>query len=812
MRTKLVYGAAVAALAFAAASAASAQSTGSETVDEVVVTAARGAKNLEGVITAETAPRARSTITQDYISTQAPGQVIMQTLNIVPGLNFTNNDPYGASGGNVRLRGFDGNRIALTLDGVPQNDTGNYAIYSNMFGLDSELIEQANVNTGSTDADTPTASSTGGVVNYTLRKPGQDFGVMTQTSVGSNNMRRVFAVMDSGEFGPFGTRAFVSGSYQNYDKFKGWGDLTRWQVNGRLWQDLAKPGDFMSLALNYGEMRNYAYYSPNLGTSTGSIAPEVETKGWDVDYNNIPFDNNFWGGRINPSNSGSIRGKSRFTLTDSLTLTVDPSFQYTLANGGSQYQTIRENDAKIKGAATSFACPIGQSGKDLNDDGDCLDTVRYMSPSNTKTRRYGVNSSLIWDLNDDHRLRLAGTLDKGRHRQSGEFSTVGADGFFDNWFGGKPGDGGEWLTAADGAKLSYRNRFSVALLKQVALEYRGNLFDDHLNVTAALQHKTFERELNQFCYTQNGTSTALCTSEVPNATLPNGNVTFASQGTKQYIAPFAYDVSFSKTLPNVGASWKFGDGHSTFVSYSEQMSALRTDSFYTVQRLADGGIGSLNAKPELTDTIEAGYRYQGGDLLASVTVFHTNFENRIVSTYDPDADIYRERNVGSVESQGAEAQFGYQASDALSFGGSVSYNDATYQNDLLVNPGQYAPIEGKKLVETPEWMSAGWVKVAVGPFDFGLQGKYVGERFATDVNDLAVDGYFLLDANARWSLEQFGWDGSYLQLNAWNLSDERYYGNLGTRVTAEPGQPGYGQPYGSIGAPRTFQLTLRTRF
>jgi iron complex outermembrane receptor protein len=38
--------------------------------------------------------------------------------------------------------------------------------------------------------------------------------------------------------------------------------------------------------------------------------------------------------RYNPSNTGNIRINSRFSLTDKLVLTVDPSYQYTLANGG----------------------------------------------------------------------------------------------------------------------------------------------------------------------------------------------------------------------------------------------------------------------------------------------------------------------------------------------------------------------------------------------------------------------------------------------------------------------------------------------
>jgi iron complex outermembrane receptor protein len=107
------------------ASVAHAQSTGTTEVEAVVITAARGQPNIDGVITAETAPKAKASIDQEFIATQSTGQTIIQTLNLTPGLNFTNNDPYGSSGGNLRIRGFDGNRISLTFDGIPLNDTGN---------------------------------------------------------------------------------------------------------------------------------------------------------------------------------------------------------------------------------------------------------------------------------------------------------------------------------------------------------------------------------------------------------------------------------------------------------------------------------------------------------------------------------------------------------------------------------------------------------------------------------------------------------------------------------------------------------------
>ncbi len=155
--------------------AAFAQSTGSQDFEEeaIIITGTR--TQDVGGIQAPDAPKAKAVLTQEYIGRQNPGQSILDTINAVPGVNFTNNDAYGSSGGQLTIRGFSSDRVSLTFDGIPLNDSGNYAIYSNQ-QLDPELIEQVNVNLGSTDVDSPTAAAVGGTVNYRTRNPYKELG------------------------------------------------------------------------------------------------------------------------------------------------------------------------------------------------------------------------------------------------------------------------------------------------------------------------------------------------------------------------------------------------------------------------------------------------------------------------------------------------------------------------------------------------------------------------------------------------------------------------------------------------------------
>ena len=163
---------------------AHAQSTGSVDFEEpvIVVTGSTLNRGVEGVVVPDTA-KAKQVLTQENLARNNPGQTVLDSINIVPGVTFTNNDAYGSSGGQLTIRGFSADRISLTFDGVPLNDSGNYAIYSNQ-QLDPELIEQVNVNLGSTDVDSPTAAATGSTVNYRTRLPGEDLGVRFSASAG----------------------------------------------------------------------------------------------------------------------------------------------------------------------------------------------------------------------------------------------------------------------------------------------------------------------------------------------------------------------------------------------------------------------------------------------------------------------------------------------------------------------------------------------------------------------------------------------------------------------------------------------------
>ncbi len=782
----LTFGASALAIALGMATTASAQSTGSEAfeVEQVVVTGARGPRAIEGVV-AENNPKSRATITEQFIGTQAAGQTILNSINLLPGVNFTNNDAYGSAGGDLTIRGFDSARVSLTQDGIPLNDTGNYAIYSNQ-QMDPELIQRAAVNLGTTDVDSPTASATGGTVNYVTRRPGEEFGVIFQPSLGEYGYRRAFGLVETGEFGPWGTRAWFAASKTKYDHFVGAGGVDKMQLNGRIYQPLGDNGDFVSLTAHYNENRNQ--FMPRVRLADFEKGGAYDKN----DYNTVRSQAT----AVNPSNTGNIRGQSRFTLSDSLTLTIDPSFQYTLAHGGGTH-TTSETDPQLIGNSSA-------AGVDLNGDGkiDPNTRVTLFRPNITNTHRYGVTSSLIWNVNENHQVRGAYTFDWGRHRQTGQMGYIDANGFPEDWFAGR---NGRPVELPDGTVLRRRDRLSYAMLNQIAAEYRGSFFNNAIDLTVGVRAPFFDRELNNYCY-QRDTFNAYCTTQTPSVVNPDGTVQFPvsamnSNANNKYRAPVSFDKKYDAVLPNLGVTWKFADSQSIYASYAEGFSAPRTDDLYDVV--------DVNPEPETTNSYDIGYRFQSGTLIASVAAWKTDYANRIVRTFDEAADMFLTRNVGDVTLQGVDGQIGWSPIEKLSLTASFTYTDSEVKNDLPdgTNPDgsiKYIKVAGNQLVETPEWQFGGRVAYSIGDFDLGLQGKYVGERFSNDINTEVAPDYLTFDLDVRYNLKALGKGNSYLQLNVINLFDEEYLADISTSTT--------GTAQYQLGAPRTAMITLRASF
>ena len=857
------YLASVAMAAIILPHAAYAQSTGSVDFEkEIVVTANSSSKGVGGIVTPDTT-KAKAVLTQELIERQLPGQSINDIINQLPGVSFQNNDAFGSAGGKLSIRGFDNTRISQTFDGVPLNDSGNYALYSSQ-QLDSELIEQVNVNLGSTDVDSPTAAASGSTVNYRTRLPYKDFGAKLVGSAGEFKFFRIFGSVDTGEFGPFGTRAFFAASHSENDNvFNRSGKIDKQQYNARLYQPIGDNGDFISIAGHYNQARNNFFGSVPLRIDpvTG-VAVRFPTDGDGRFYTIAPCQTNqvarpgladvanscgsTFDERFNPSNTGNVRIASKFTLANGLVLTVDPSFQYVKANGGGTAvgQEGRRDVNPTGGASNCQTTPAGPTlscqtgyiggipyfGRDLNNDGDILDTIRVLTPSQTGTRRYGVIASLRYDINDSNTIRIAYSFDRARHRQTGQVGFLQID--------GKPFDVfpvNNGLADVGGNVLQKRDRLSFATLNQIAGEYRGEFFDDALTVNIGVRAPFFKRDLTNNCATSSaagfvecfGTNAAgLAAYQANNPTVTIG--AGASATTSPLQGPQQRILKYNKILPNVGFTYDLDQYGSIFANYSKGLQVPGTDSLYNSFYFAPTA-AQARPRAETTDNFDVGVRWRSGNIQAQFSAWYTKYKDRLAQAYDPDLDRSVYRNLGEVTKYGVDGSVSYKPIPELAlyvFGSALKskIKDNLLITELTNGTQIFAPTAGKRESGSPVYTLGGRVQGSLGPVDLGIQAKRTGKRFINDTNlplftgaartqiyPAAAPAYTLVDIDARVSLDFLGLNKkTYFQLNVSNLFDTLYVGGFDggnqtpTYNTTTGAITGYSNPiFVQIGSPRT---------
>ena len=838
-------------IAVAIPGAAFAQSTGSQDFeDTIIVTGAKVAGGVGGVVLPDTT-KAKGVLTQEIIAKQGSGNSILNAINLIPGVSFQNNDPYGSAGGTLNIRGFGPDRVSLTFDGMPLNDTGNYAIYSNQ-QLDPELIEEVNVNLGSTDVDSPTAAASGGTVNYRSMNGSDDFKVTMVGAAGDYDFFRLFGLVETGVFTPFGTKAWFSASTTRNDNvFNNFGVIDKQQYNAKVYQPIGSNGDFISIAGHYNANRNNFFGSlplridtdqgrvvgPNssnrfpmtkderfytLAACTTSaarpgLADVANSCGTVFDY------------RFNPSNTGNIRINSRFTLADGLVLTVDPSYQYVKANGGG---TATANEGfydlnPASGAAnvqnvTGYFGSTPYLGRDINGDGDRLDTVTVLAPSQTQTHRFAVISSLRYDINEDHRVRFAYTFDHGRHRQTGEVGLVGVTGEALDVF---PVDNAQ--LDVNGATLQKRDRLSYAILNQFSAEYLGKFLDEALTVQAGVRAPFFKRKLDNNCFTSSASGTTQCFGT--DGVIPAN----ASTLNPAWAVPQKRTYKYDKVLPSIGLNYKITPEASIFWNYSKGLSVPGTDSLYNAFYFARNTDGA-NPAPETTDSFDLGTRYATNGFQAQLSLWYTNYKNRLASSYDPELNVSVYRNLGKVEKYGIDGSISYTPIEYFTVYAFGSYLKSEIKDDIAIGvlngTTVYAPTAGKRESGAPVYTLGGRAEVNVEGVTVGIQAKRTGKRYVYDTNlptyrgttaspveiyGAAAPAYTLVDLDARFSLARWGAKDTWFQLNVSNLFDKFYVGgfggNLNQSITLTSGA--YGNPgFVQIGSPRAVSGSLHVSF
>lgn len=238
----------------------------------------------------------------------------------------------------------------------------------------------------------------------------------------------------------------------------------------------------------------------------------------------------------------------------------------------------------------------------------------------------------------------------------------------------------------------------------------------------------------------------------------------------------------TKWTPSVGAIVKPAKNLSIYATYLEG--------------LEEGGTAPINSAvpgdvlpPAVSTQYEIGVK---GEVLANVLFQVAAFQIKRPSAFTDPVDN-RFKLAGRARYRGIEASVTGEVTRRLSIYLTGQYLDA--ETESAVNPR----LIGKRPENTPKWTGSLYGEyrpAAIRGFAVGGGIFYIGDRAVNNFNDAFVDGYTTLSASARYTFEQIGREGLTLQLNADNLTNERYWSTASNGLLA-------------VGTPRQIKLTAR---
>lgn len=274
-----------------------------------------------------------------------------------------------------------------------------------------------------------------------------------------------------------------------------------------------------------------------------------------------------------------------------------------------------------------------------------------------------------------------------------------------------------------------------------------------------------------------------------------------------------YEASRSKGTVSwlLSANQDIGDDVHAYASYSR---GYKSAGINLVRQSA--GI-NIFVEPEKVDSYEIGFKTQLLDrrVQFNTALFWTIDQNYQANLYDVSNRISYLGNAGKVRSRGVEVDLRASVARGLTFSGSGSFTDAKYlryTNAICPFLQSYQPscdISGQRLSGTSKWAGAVQARYEAPVSDrlIGYTAADASYRssFFSAVNDdpfSRIKGYALVGAQLGLRATDGPWD-----VSVWgrNLFDKDYLVTSTVNAT-------WGITQVGVGEPRTYGVTLRTRF
>ncbi|GBR49544.1 TonB-dependent receptor [Gluconobacter roseus] len=714
-----------------------------------------------GLMQKQDSAKSVSAISRDYIEKQAPGQDPMQLIAMLPGANVTSSDPAGLTGSHMSARGLDQSQMGFTLEGFPINDIGSFQTYSQEI-VDSENLRKVSLAQGSADLDSPHLSATGGVVDMYMIDPKMKKGGAFDVSYGSYAYTRGFLRLDTGKIGQTNLRAYFSGSYATEDAVHSEATNRKLHAEAKFVNDWGD-GNRVSLAIVGNRLYNYSNPSVNLPSwntyglgvkdqyvascSTGKTCtrPNGTTfqnnSGATISntvYNGVYKDYSYYKLHPNPFTNIYASAPSTFKLTDHLVLTETPYFWYgNGSGGGSTYSVPTTWGTTAMGGTLNGKTPT--SGTQLF---ETAVTTTYRPGAVTKlTLTTGVN-----------RLMVGYWFEYAKQIQTEPGTGIGADGTPWDILGSGPN-----YVFSDGTTYQYRQSLTQTRTHTMFIGDSLSLLHNKLTIDAGLKYAIVTRDGHNF--------------------LPNTS-------TGPYVGK-----SYYEPLPTASIRYQINPEMQVFVSGSTNFRIPTNNSLYDAGSFSKGVYSTQanqNQRPEISISEEAGWRYTGPTVMASVTYFHYDFTNRLLSQTQCldsacSATVLTNINAGGQTTNGVDAEVGtrpifYHIRPYASF----EYVDARTTSNLQSSYRgliDYMPTSGKFAPETPKYQVGFNLDYDDGNLFGAYKLKYVAKQYSTFMNDQHIPGYVKMDITVGYRFKNLGFlQAPNIKFNLTNITNNHYLG------------------------------------
>jgi len=718
-----------------------------------------------GYMVQEESIKGRSTVTKEALDKQTATGNAIDKLKYTPGLNISSEDNTGLSGFRFTMRGLNSDQVGMSVDGMPINDSGNYALYSNLLG-DPENIDQIFVTQGSSEADGPHIGSSGGNIGIVTIRPTKETGAFVKQVMGSNATRKTFARLNTGEVN--GLSNWLSASHTEGQMWRGSGAVRADKVEWNSFFD-AGDGNTANLILKYHEQDNNSYSQLTKAQFQQNGRkydpyPATPTVGANGKYNS------YYALAQNPFQTFTAVLNTQLKLADNLALSVIPYYYWGNGSGvGSSSYAL--NSGSNQGGV--FDLGNLPTGAQYNADGTPNSGV-YYRPSRTQTWRPGITTKLNWDLGD-HSVQFGYWYERARQSQTQPFIPLKSSGKpVDTW-----PDSNDAVVDANGNTIQGRDRFTITPAQKVWAQDTWYI-DPDWTLVAGLAYMNVKRD---------GTN--------------HGSLTEQAEKRNQ---------TYNKLLPNVGLKYQLDERDQLFYSLSRNMRIPQNYVLY------DKGLDSINSKPETSWNHELGWRFTGDDMTVAATLFYMQFKDRQVSSKDINGD-FADINAGAVNNSGLELEWSGLLPNHFNYYTSYTYTKAEQQDDLTVyNAGKaiVLPTSGKQFANVPKNMLAANIGYDDGRFYGTFGGKYTSKLYGDLTNDEAISGRTVFNAGAGIYLpvDKKVVKDATLRLNVDNLFDKKYLDGVYTTKTNAATYGGFrdGDPVYIVGLERTVTVSLEANF